>query len=184
MTFGWLEIGMLSVAALAFVLFLHIFNQVPQVRELPRATRVGFALFAACAVVYGGGKTHGRVTVDDPYITNAGSYLTNDLVHVSIAKRSSLLPDDTEIIVYARELSQTNAEDWVRLTPYLAFADHPYDYPLPNATNHNVMVAASYSPGPTVHTNGVWSVNGFLIPNSGNKFGFKQSKTSLKEDNE
>jgi len=121
--------------------------------------------FTLVAIVYGGRK--GRITVDDPYIRDAGSYLTNDVAHVSIAKRTPILPDETEILVYARHVDLTNATDWVRLEPHLTFADHPYDYALPNATNYDVLVAARYAPAPTVHTNGVWQMKGFTIPGTG-----------------
>ena len=182
---GLFEWSMLLVAAVAFALFLHIFNKVPKAGRLPPSIRVSLALLAAWAVVYGGGKgAHGRVTVDNPYIRDAGSYLTNDVAHVSISRKTALLPDTTEILVYARELASTNAADWVRLAPHLTYADHPYDYSLPNATNYNVLVAAQFTPGPTVHTNGVWSITGFLIPNSGGKMGFKQTQTRLVEDEE
>ncbi len=134
------------------------------------------AIFALPAIYVGATKpVSGRVTVTDDYIQDAGSYLTNDVAHVAIAKRTNLLPDDTEILVYARELSQSNAVDWVRLEPHLTFRDHPYDYSLPNATNYNVMVAASYTPAPTVHTNGVWIIRGFVIP-GGNRMAFPNSK--------
>ena len=109
----------------------------------------------------------GRVTVSDPYIQNDGSYLTNDVAHVAIAKRTPLLPNDTEILVYARQVDSSNVTDWVRLSPHLTFADHPYDYSLPNATNFDVMVAADFTPAPTVHTNGVWQMKGFTIPGTG-----------------
>ena len=178
--FDW---AMLGVAAVLFALFLHIFNKVPRIRDQGRAVRVSLALVGAWAVLYGGSKG-GRVIVDDPYIANAGSCLTNDVVHVAISKRTSLLPDTTEILVYARELASTNAADWTRLTPHLTYADHPYDYSLPNATNYNVMVAANFAPSPTVHTNGVWSITGFVIPHSGGKITFKQTRTTLREDPE
>lgn len=137
----------------------------------------------ALAAQYGGTKGFvGRVNVNDPYIRDDGSYLTNDVAHVAIARRSPLLPDTTEILVYARELASTNAADWVRLDPHLTFADHPHDYALPNATNHNVLVAASFVPEPTVHTNGVWSITGFIIPGTG-RIGFKQTRTiTIPED--
>ena len=185
-TMGFFEWSMLLVAAIVFLLFMHIFNHVPKADRLPPSMRACLALLTAWAVVYGGGKApQGRVIVDDPYIEDAGSYLTNDVVHVAIAKRSAMLPDNTAILVYARQLDQTNATDWVRLTPYLTYVDHPYDYSLPNATNYNVMVAAQFTPSPTVHTNGVWSITGFIIPNSGGRMGFKQTRTILiKEDNE
>ena len=128
------------------------------------------------ATIYGGSKG-GRVVVDDPYIEDAGSYLTNSVVYVAIAKRTPLLPDDAEILVYARELASTNAADWARLTPHLTFRDHPHFYELPGpATNYNVLVAASYIPAPTVHTNGVWSIPGFLIPGGRGKAAFKGTR--------
>ena len=139
------------------------------------------AAFAA-AVLYGGGKS--RVTVNDPYIEDSGSYVTNSYVHVAIVKRTPLLPDDAEILVYARELSSTNAADWVRLAPHLSYAEHPFNYLVEHATNYNYMVAANYIPAPTVHTNGVWSIAGFIIPASGGKMAFKQTRTETMEADE
>ena len=134
------------------------------------------ALAVACTLF----ARKGSITVSDPYIRNAGSYLTNDVAHISIAKRSALLPDDTSILVYARQVDSTNVTDWVRLSPHLTFADHPYDYALPNATNYDVMVAADFTPAPTVHTNGVWQIKGFTIPGTG-KAAFPNTKTIRKE---
>lgn len=146
-------------------------------RRLRRAALAILALAAACTIF----ARKGTITVSDPYIQNAGSYLTNDVAHIAIAKRTPLLPDDTEILVYARQVDQTNATDWVRLSPHLTFADHPFDYALPNATNHDVMVAADFTPAPTVHTNGVWQMKGFTIPGTG-KIAFPNTKVIKKED--
>ena len=145
-------------------------------RRLRRATFAMLALAAACTIF----ARKGNVTVSDPYIQDAGSYLTNDVAHVALAKRTQLLPDDTEILVYARQVDLTNATDWVRLTPHLTFADHPYDYALVNATNYDVMVAANFTPAPTVHTNGVWQMKGFTIPGTG-KSAFPNTKVIKKE---
>ena len=154
-------------------------------RRLRGPAAAALALLSAWAVLYGGSK--GRVTVSDPYIQNAGSYLTNDIVHVAISKRSQMLPDDTEILVYARQVDLTNATDWVRLAPHLTLQQYLlvegvyfYDYALPNATNYNVLVAANFAPPPTVHTNGVWQVKGFMIPGTG-KAAFPNTKIIRKE---
>lgn len=142
---------------------------------------VAFAAFAMPAIYLGATKYRsGTITVDDDYIKDDGSYLTNDIAHVSIAKKTGMLPDSVEILVYARELSKSNATDWVRLEPCLTFADHPYDYALPNATNYNVLVAASYTPAPTVHTNGVWIIRGFVIPDNG-RYAFPNTQIKTKE---
>ncbi len=145
-------------------------------RRLRGATLIFAALALACMLC----ARKGRITISDPYIVNDGSYLTNDVAHISIAKRTPLLPDDTEILVYARQVDQTNATDWVRLEPHLTFVDPPYDYSLPYATTHDVMVAASYTPAPTVHTNGVWQMKGFFVPGTG-KAAFPNTRTIRKE---
>lgn len=148
-------------------------------RRLPVHSLLALAVLAVGASVRAARKG-GRVVVSDPYIVDAGSYLTNDVAHVALAKRYDLLPDDTSILVYARQVGSTNAADWVRLDPRLTFAQHPHDYALPNATNHDVMVAAEFVPAPTVLTNGVWRINGFTIPGTG-KAAFPNTKTIRKE---
>ena len=183
-TFGFLDWAACVAAVVLFGLFLHIYNRVPRLKDSPRSVRAALAALSVWAVAYGGSKG-GRVTVDDPYIRDDGSWLSpsNNVAHVAIAKKSPLLPDDTAILVYAREVAQSNVTDWVRITPHLTFADHPHDYLLPGlATNYNVMVAADFTPAPTVHTNGVWSINGFIIPGSGGRMGFKQTTTILIEE--
>ena len=143
-----------------------------------RRLRGAVGIFAALAVACILFARKGTITVDDPYIQNSGSYLTNDVAHVALAKRTQLLPDDTDILVYARQVDQTNATDWVRLEPHLTFAEHPYDYALNNATNYDVLIAANYSPAPTVHTNGVWQMKGFNIPGT-SRYNFPNSRARL-----
>ena len=155
------------------VIVVNVRRQMRNVRrKLKGSAAVAVAVAAAVCILYGGRK--GTVTVSDPYIQNAGSYLTNDIAHVAISKRTQMLPDDTEILVYARQVDLTNATDWVRLEPHLTLAQHllvegvySWEYSLPNATNYNVLVAANFTPAPTVHTNGVWQMKGFTIPGTG-----------------
>ena len=153
-------------------------------RKLKGSAAVAMAVLAVSCTLL---ARKGRVTVADPYIQDAGSFLTNDVAHVSITKRTQMLPDDTEILVYARQVDLTNATDWVRLEPHLTLAQHllvegvySWEYALPNATNHDVMVAANFTPAPTVHTNGVWQIKGFLIPGTG-KAAFPNTRTIRKE---
>lgn len=174
----WLcAVALMSICGVVIVLNVRRQMKVWR-RRLKGSVASVVAIACGVAIVYGGRK--GTVTVSDPYIVNAGSYLANDVAHVAIAKRTQLLPDNTEILVYARRVDQTNATDWVRLEPHLTFADHPYDYALPNATNHDVMVAANYVPAPTAHTNGVWQIKGFIIPGTGNA-AFPNTRTIKKE---
>lgn len=149
-----------------------------------RKSRV-MTLVALVAIIVGGTKV-GRVTVNDPYITDAGSYVTNDVVHVGVAARFPFIPSDMEVLIWSRTLQQTNAEDWVQLVraeegPFRLY-EFPLDIPFPNATNYNFMVAANYVPTPTVHTNGVWSIKGFLIPGEPSKSAFPNTRIIRKED--
>ena len=173
----WSCLALLSAMGACLLLFFMGGAAIRAKRRLRGALLVMLVL-AACCCIFG---RKGSVTVSDPYIVDAGSYLTNDVVHVSIAKRTPLLPDSTEILVYARQVDLTNATDWVRLEPHLTFADHPYDYSLANATNYDVMVAANFTPEPTIHTNGVWQARGFMIPGTG-KAAFPNTKVIKKED--
>ena len=145
-----------------------------------RRLRGALGIFAALALACTIFGRKGKLVCFDPYVQALGSYYTNDVVHIAIQKRTPLLPDDTSILVYARQVDSTNVTDWVRLSPHLTFADHPYDYALPNATNYDVMVAADFTPAPTVHTNGVWQIKGFTIPGTG-KAAFPNTKTIRKE---
>ena len=173
-----LFLGVIALLMLAgMAIFANVGRLMRKARRRAQGGTVMLAVMAAAAIIYGGGK--GRVTVSDPYIVDDGSYLTNDIVHVSISKRTPLLPDDTEILVYARQVDSTNVTDWVRLSPHLTFADHPYDYPLVNATNYTVLVAANFTPAPTVHTNGVWQIKGFFVPGTG-KIAFPNTRTIIR----
>ena len=148
---------------------------------------------AVCGISFYGMTKHiiGRVSVDDPYIRDAGSYVTNDFVHVAIAARYEFIPQTTEVLIFSRELAQTNAEDWVQLTrieegPY-KLGEFPLDIPFANATNYNFLVAANYIPAPTVHTNGVWSIKGFIVPGTATNdttgmIAFPNTKTIKRED--
>lgn len=183
--------GLFGLVALALGVFAVGFGYVfrtlrREFRQLDKATRAVAVAAVVLATMYGGSKT-GRVEVNDPYITDAGSYVTNDYIHVSVAKRYDYLPDTMSILVFIREVAQTNAEDWVEVLPRHAFADVPFDIMLENATNYNALVAADYVPEPTVHTNGVWQIKGFIVPGTTNAastgaLAFPNTKTTTTED--
>lgn len=187
---GVLYAALFGLGVLAVIGLLVLLADVWQiVREQIGKSKVKKAVAVVAtigAVMYGGSKGVGRVVVDDPYIRDAGSYTTNNLVHVAVVKRFDFIPDDMEIWIYSRELAQTNAADWVKLAraeegEYL-LREFPLDIPFPDATNFNFLVAANYVPAPTVHTNGVWSIKGFVIPAGGNPpspatYAFPNTKT-------
>ncbi len=177
--------AVLLMSICGIVIVVNVRRQMKVVRrKLKGSAAVAMAVLAVSCTLL---ARKGRVTVADPYIQDAGSFLTNDVAHVSITKRVQMLPDDTEILVYARQVDLTNATDWVRLEPHLTLAQHllvegvySWEYSLPNATNHDVLVAANFTPAPTVHTNGVWQMKGFTIPGTG-KSAFPNTRTIRKE---
>jgi len=119
-------------------------------------------LAAACAVF---AQKPGTISFDR-LIADAGSYLTNDVVHVAAtnaAAYASLDFSSSPLLVYARSINSTNAADWVELEPRRTFGELPADWHLTDATNYNVLVALDYVPPSPVHTNGVYELRGFKV---------------------
>lgn len=177
-------LGMLALIGLA-VLFCDTWEIVKEKIGKSKITKAMAGIAVVCAIMYGGSKS--IVTVNDPYIRDNGSYTTNDLVHIDVIKRFDFIPDDMEILIYSRELSQTNADDWVKLVRIelgeFRMYEFPLDIPFPAATGYNFMVAANYIPQPTVHTNGVLSIKGFIVPNT-NLSAFPNTRSELTGDQE
>jgi len=121
-----------------------------------------FALMAIGAVYVGGSKhIVGRITFSsaDPenrYIIDAGSFVTNDYVHVSYTKAQTV-PTSAGLFIERRRLDQTNDTDWVEhLATTFAASPSPFDIQFSAASNWNWIVYTDWTPGPSVQTNGVW----------------------------
>lgn len=162
-------VGLVAIAAVAlFCAALRFLSRDDLAETLRKSCPLSLliaSLGLISAILYGGSKA-GRITFDSQYIRDAGAYLTNDVVHIAVAKAVAAVPDETPIWVYWRDSDSTNAADWVRFEPVFTLAEHPHDYALADATNYNVLVMADFVPAPTVHTNGVWQMKGFVIPGS------------------
>lgn len=120
----------------------------------------------------------------DRLISDAGSYATNDVLHVAATNAGAYAAFDFSacpVLVYAREHGLTNATDWIELTPRRTFAQLPADYAIVNATNHNFMIYLDYVPPSPVHTNGVFELQGFIIDDTdaGRAAGFINSMPRL-----
>lgn len=129
-----------------------------------RGNKVGryvFLLAAAGAALFGGAKhkigniTYPYTDVEQRYLTDAGSYVTNDAVHVAFSR--IIAPESAPLLIDYRQIDSTNDLDWVNHTT-TTFADfeNPSDLQFPNATNYNWVVYTTWTPGPSVQTNGVW----------------------------
>ena len=171
--------GLFGLAAIA--LGVLVAGAVRAARLWRRARHAAvLAVLAAVAMIVGGTK----VTVNDPYIRDVGSYATNDLLHVAVERKFDFIPMDTEVWIFSRLASSRNAADWTELLPRHTLADFPVDIFIANATNYTYCVAANYVPAPTVHTNGVWNIKGFVIPDSGGRMAFPNTKTATRGDTE
>lgn len=103
--------------------------------------------------VPGSGEKTGVIIFDTRYLADVGSKLNEDSVHVALVKTATTIPDSTEVLVYARDVNSSRAEDWFELLPRLKIEDFPHDYPLVKAKSHNVMVSANYVPETPSETN-------------------------------
>ena len=128
------------------------------------------------AVMYGGSKgtrnvIFPRTDIEIAYLVDAGSYVTNDLVHVAF--NSYLIPSSAPIILSYWPDGSTNEEDMVTaLAGTLADFPNPLDFAFENAISNRWYCYTTWTPGPAVHTNGVWQTiwmmdrrdNRYLIP--------------------
>lgn len=105
----------------------------------------------------------------DRLISDAGSYATNDVLHVAATNAGAYAAFDfsgSDLLVYRRERVLTNAADWVECLPRRKFGDLPADWHVPDATNYDYLVAVDYVPPSPVHTNGVFELRGFVVPSA------------------
>lgn len=136
---------------------------VERFRRLTPTEKALAVVAIALATMYGGAKT-GTVTYPytDPeirYLFDAGSYVTNDYVHVEFT-RSAVVPDSADFLGYYRSAESTNDEDWVEfLATTFAEFHSPSNVPFAGALTNSFAFFTTYSPGPVVHTNGVAVVN-------------------------
>ena len=119
---------------------------------------VALALLGGGLALYGGRK--GRITY--PYtdyemrwLADRGSYVTNDFVHVDFTR--VVVPATAAFYISHRQVDSTNDLDWVVYleTTFARFAC-PSNVPCANATNYDWICYTTWTPGPTVQTNGVW----------------------------
>ena len=105
----------------------------------------------------------------DRLISDAGSYATNDVLHVAATNAGAYAAFDfsgSDLLVYRRERGLTNAADWVECLPRRKYGDLPADWHVPDATNYDYLVAVDYVPPSSVHTNGVFELRGFVVPSA------------------
>ncbi len=155
-----LVLGMVGMAVVCSVAIWLNFRRVERsVRGKVKSTHlVVLALLGGICMLYGGRK--GRITYpytdyEMRYLVDSGSYVTNDAIHVSFTR--VVVPATAPFYISFREVESTNDLDWVVVTntTFAAFAV-PCDIDYPAATNYDWICYTTWTPGPTVQTNGVW----------------------------
>ena len=162
-----LALGGLAVSGLCFLAAFAA----PYVKAAwDRASKFARAVFcgaAVGAVLFGGAKngatgkiTYPKTDNEIAYLTDAGSYVTNDAVHVAFT-RLPMVPDTATFYLDYCALDGTNeqgvATNWVNAkTATFADLTVPFDFAFANATNYNWLAYTDWTPGPAVQTNGVW----------------------------
>lgn len=99
-----------------------------------------------------------RTDIEQWYMRDAGSYVTNGLVHVAYVK-SIIVPDSADVQGWMRPVGSTNDAEWVRFihTTFALFPS-PQDMQVENARDYDYQFFTTWSPAPSAHTDGVAEV--------------------------
>lgn len=154
----WLGlIAMLAVAGVAIILNWRRIARAarPKVRGVTAAV---LGAFGVVCVIYAGRKgtiTYPYVDYEMRYLVDSGSYVASNIVHVAFSRY--VVPASADFFISYRDVESTNDLDWVVFTntTFSAFAV-PCDIEYPAATNYDWICYTTWTPGPTVQTNGVW----------------------------
>ena len=149
---------LITGAATAFVL-THLF------KKMGRGGALVF-LFVSCSMVFASfppekeKKKNDKVqfwsaSSDTVYLIDNGSYVSNNLVHISFVTR--LLPDSAMIFLdFIPKGAEPNAENYSTFKA-MTSAEWPrdIDFEFEGAISNKWVMYTTYTPGPVVHTNGV-----------------------------
>lgn len=96
-----------------------------------------------------------RTDPTQAYLVDNGSWVEGDLVHVDF--RTLIVPSSASLFVDRRPLSSTSDADWVNhLATTIGEFRPPVEFEFAEATNYSWIVYTTWTPGPSVVTNGVW----------------------------
>ena len=155
-----LYIGLVAIALVcAVAIGLNIRRLSRSARGKVKGTHlVALALLGAVCMLYGGRKgniTYPYTDYEMRYLVDNGSYVASNIVHVAFSRY--VAPASADFFISFRSVDSTNDLDWTVFTntTFSAFAV-PCDIEYPAATNYDWICYTTWTPGPTVQTNGVW----------------------------
>lgn len=129
-------------------------------RVLSRGEMVAFVL-AAGVCCWAAQKRLVRFPRTDPttdYLIDNGSYVDSETNLLHIDFRRFIVPDNAPLFIDKRV--REDGAEWENMVSE-TFADVPlpYETTIENATNYEFAVYTTWTPGPSVQTNGVWHAN-------------------------
>lgn len=126
-------------------------------RRLSGGRLVVFFVLALCALVWGrkGGISFPRTDPNQSYLTNRGSRVDGDGVYIDFTR--IIVPDSASLFVDCRSVESDSDADWVNvLATTFGETTPPIEIPFSNATNYDWVIYTTWTPEPSVKTNGVW----------------------------
>ena len=148
-----------ALAALALVALLHVFGRGLHVvrKALSGRELIVFSALAGvcCWAAQKRLVSFPRTDPTQSYLTDRGSWVDGDLVHVDF--RTLIVPSSASLFIDRRPLSSTSDADWVNhIATTIGEFRPPVEFEFAAATNYNWIVYTTWTPGPSVVTNGVW----------------------------
>lgn len=153
--------AIMFAAMLAPFIFAHFASALRRMKRKRGSLECIFmALLGVGAVMYGGAKGGGSVSYPrtNPHyelLRDAGSVVSNDTVTIRYTPHP-ILPPEADLQIWRRPLELTNDTDWVEhLATTVGAFPSPQTIDFPNAISNNWSVFTTWSPAPSVQTNGV-----------------------------
>ena len=162
---GWILIG--CVWALLVICLAVLGVQLVRYCKVWRRQRAFLIMtgLALEAIIVGGTKpskrpvNFPRTDIERPYLIDAGSFVSNDVVHVDFT--TFLIPDTAPVILAYWPNESTNEAEMVEyINQPLSAWQRPLDFEIENAISNRWYCYTTWTPGPVVHTNGVWQQTG------------------------
>lgn len=116
------------------------------------------------------------------YIVDNGSFVTNGYIHIDFTRYVAPGSAELRIDYYPLDTPNDEIDDVAENLVTTTFDDFPVpaDVAFENATNYHFVVYTTWTPGPSVHTNGVLQLNG--RQDMGGKGFFVPSRTGIYEN--
>ena len=154
---------LLSILGLAAIAILVAGVRIA-IKKLPKRpfALCAMAIFLAVAILFGSTKhrliTYLRTDPTQAFLYDNGSYVSNDVVH--IAFNYMIAPSTADFKLWYWPDGSTNENEMVlAYTNTLGGVPQPYDVYFQGAISNRWYAATTWTPGPSVNTNGILQVN-------------------------